>query len=47
MRYFETILAGAPIYTVSSYKDLKVLELERIEAYYRGTNLAAHERIAL
>ncbi|MEZ4632023.1 MAG: 4-hydroxyphenylacetate 3-hydroxylase N-terminal domain-containing protein [Deinococcales bacterium] len=45
---FETILAGAPIYTVSSYKDLKVLELESsIEAYYRGTNLAAHERIKL
>jgi len=45
---FETILAGAPIVTVSSNMDLKVPELSPvIERYFRGTGLPAKERIKL
>ena len=45
---FETILAGAPIVTVSSNKDLQVPELSPvIERYFRGTGLPAMERIKL
>jgi 4-hydroxyphenylacetate 3-monooxygenase len=45
---FETTLAGAPIYTVSSYRDLQAPELQEvIEKYYRGTGLAGAERIKL
>jgi 4-hydroxyphenylacetate 3-monooxygenase len=45
---FENILAGAPIYTVSSYRDLQNPELQPlIERYYRGTGLAGADRIKL
>jgi 4-hydroxyphenylacetate 3-monooxygenase len=45
---FETVLAGAPIYTVSSVKDLQTPELEPIiERYYRGTGLPGPERVKL
>jgi len=45
---FEIILAGAPIFTVSSHLDLKQPELEdTINRYFRGTGLEAHERIKL
>lgn len=45
---FETVLAGAPIYTVSSVKDLKNPELRpSIDQYYRGTGLDAEKRIKL
>ena len=45
---FETILAGAPIVTVSSNKDLQVPELSPvIERYFRGSGLPAMERIKL
>jgi len=45
---FETILAGAPIYTVSSFRDLKNPELRpSIDRYYRGTGIKADERIKL
>lgn len=45
---FEKVLAGAPIYTVSSVRDLQTPELEPlIERYYRGTGLDGPERIKL
>lgn len=45
---FETSLAGAPIYTVSSIKDIKNPELRPlIDRYYRGTGLDAVDRIKL
>jgi 4-hydroxyphenylacetate 3-monooxygenase len=45
---FETALAGAPIYTVSSWRDLRTPALEPlIERYYRGTGMAGDERLKL
>jgi 4-hydroxyphenylacetate 3-monooxygenase len=45
---FETTLAGAPIYTVSSPRDLQVPELRRVvDQYFRGTGIDAVERIKL
>ncbi|MCB8961386.1 MAG: Pyoverdin chromophore biosynthetic protein pvcC [Ardenticatenales bacterium] len=45
---FETTLAGGPIYTVSSFRDLQQPELAPLVAqYYRGTGLAAPDRIKL
>jgi 4-hydroxyphenylacetate 3-monooxygenase len=45
---FETVLAGAPSFTVSSVADLRQPELTEIIAqYYRGTNMQGHERIKL
>ena len=45
---FEVILAGAPIYTISSVKDMHAPELEHIiEQYYRGTGLAGPDRVKL
>lgn len=45
---FETVLAGAPIYTVSSPADLQNPELRpTIDRYFRGTGLAAEDRIKL
>ena len=45
---FESVLAGAPIYTVSSRRDMQTPELEEIiDKYYRGTGLAGPERIKL
>ncbi len=45
---FESYLAGAPIYTVSSPRDLTNDELRpTIDRYFRGTGLEAAERIKL
>lgn len=45
---FEIVLAGAPIYTISSYRDMQAPELlDTINKYYRGTGLAGPERIKL
>ncbi len=45
---FECTLGGAPIVTVSSYRDLQAVELEPvIERYFRGTNLSSLERLKL
>jgi 4-hydroxyphenylacetate 3-monooxygenase len=45
---FETIIAGAPIYTVSGPADLLNEELRpAIDRYYRGTGLDAADRIKL
>ncbi|MFN0025843.1 MAG: 4-hydroxyphenylacetate 3-hydroxylase family protein [Acidimicrobiales bacterium] len=45
---FETQLAGAPIYTVSSPADLTNPELRpTIDRYFRGSGLDAHDRIKL
>lgn len=45
---FETTLAGAPIYTVSSPNDLRNPELRRVvDQYFRGTGIDAHDRIKL
>lgn len=45
---FETYLAGAPIYTVSSPADLTNPELRpTIDQYFRGTGVDAHDRIKL
>ncbi|MBI1878803.1 MAG: Pyoverdin chromophore biosynthetic protein pvcC [Chloroflexi bacterium] len=45
---FESVLAGAPIYTVSSVRDMRVSELQPIiDRYYRGTGLAGPERVKL
>lgn len=45
---FESVLAGAPIYTVSSSNDLQTPELqETIDKYYRGTGLAGPDRVKL
>lgn len=45
---FEVVLAGAPIYTVSSFRDLQTPELQPLlERYFRGTGMPANERIKL
>lgn len=45
---FEVTLAGAPIYTISSVRDLHVPELEPlITRYFRGTGIDAERRIKL
>ena len=45
---FETILAGAPIYTVSGPSDLRNPELRPvIDRYFRGTGIDAEQRIKL
>jgi 4-hydroxyphenylacetate 3-monooxygenase len=45
---FETYLAGAPIYTVSSPADLANPELRpTIDRYFRGTGIDAEQRIKL
>ena len=45
---FESVLAGAPIYTVSSVRDMHAAELQPIiERYYRGTGLTGPERLKL
>jgi 4-hydroxyphenylacetate 3-monooxygenase len=45
---FETILAGAPSYTISSVADLGNTELEPIiSQYFRGTGIDAPQRIKL
>ena len=45
---FETVLAGAPSFTISSVKDMWAPGLtEVIDTYYQGTNLAGRERIKL
>ncbi|MFK7804154.1 MAG: 4-hydroxyphenylacetate 3-hydroxylase family protein [Anaerolineae bacterium] len=45
---FETILAGAPSFTISSVKDMHAPGLEHIiDTYYQGTNLAGRDRIKL
>ena len=45
---FECTLAGAPVYTVSSNRDMQAPELQPIiERYYRGTGISGHERIKL
>ena len=45
---FEITLGGAPVYTVSSYRDMQTPELQPlIERYYRGTDLPGPERVKL
>ena len=45
---YETLLAGAPIYTVSSSKDLANEELRpTIDRYFPGTGMGAEDRIKL
>ena len=45
---FETILAGAPSFTISSVKDMHEPGLSHIiDTYYQGTNLAGRDRIKL
>ncbi|MFC5047039.1 4-hydroxyphenylacetate 3-hydroxylase family protein [Aquimarina hainanensis] len=45
---FESVLGGAPVYTISSNKDLLNVELRPyIEQYYVGTGLEATDRIKL
>ena len=45
---YQKYLAGAPIYTISSYKDLKNDEFKPIiDQYYRGTGKEAIDRIKL
>lgn len=45
---FETFLAGAPSFTISSVKDMHAPDLSNIiDTYYQGTNLAGRERIKL
>jgi len=45
---FETVLAGAPIYTISGPADLANPELRPlVDRYFRGTGLDAHDRIKL
>ena len=45
---FESILAGAPAFTISSVADLHQPELAAIiDQYYRGTNLGGRERLKL
>ena len=46
--HFEVVLGGAPIVTVSSHRDLRNPELAPVlDRYYRGTGLAATDRIKL
>lgn len=45
---FENVLAGAPIFTVSSVRDMRAPELQAIiDRYYRGTGLTGPERLKL
>jgi 4-hydroxyphenylacetate 3-monooxygenase len=45
---FETVLAGAPSFTISSVKDMNAPGLSHIiDTYYQGTNLAGRDRIKL
>ncbi|MEM7129196.1 MAG: 4-hydroxyphenylacetate 3-hydroxylase N-terminal domain-containing protein [Chloroflexota bacterium] len=45
---FESVLAGAPIYTVSSHIDMQTPELQGIiDQYYQGTDMAGPERVKL
>ena len=45
---FESVLAGAPSFTVSSVADLHAPELQEVlSKYFRGTDLEAPERIKL
>jgi 4-hydroxyphenylacetate 3-monooxygenase len=45
---FETILAGAPSFAISSVKDMHAPGLEHIiDTYYQGTNLAGRDRVKL
>lgn len=45
---FETVLAGAPSFTISSVRDMNAPGLEHIiDTYYQGTNLAGRDRIKL
>ncbi|MEM7113984.1 MAG: 4-hydroxyphenylacetate 3-hydroxylase N-terminal domain-containing protein [Chloroflexota bacterium] len=43
---FETVLAGAPSYTISGFQDMHAPELESvIDRFYQGNNLTGRERI--
>ena len=43
---FETVLAGAPSYTISGVQDMHTQELDSIiERFYQGNNLTGRERI--
>ncbi len=45
---FETVLAGAPSFTISSVRDMQVPELSHvIDTYYQGTNLEGRDRVKL
>ena len=45
---FETVLAGAPSFTISSVRDMHTPELEHIiDTYYQGTNLEGRNRVKL
>jgi 4-hydroxyphenylacetate 3-monooxygenase len=45
---FETILAGAPSFAISSVKDMHAPGLAYIiDTYYQGTNLAGRDRVKL
>ena len=45
---FETVLAGAPSFAISSVSDMHVPELEHIiNTYYQGTNLEGPKRVKL
>ena len=45
---FESILAGAPSFAISSYRDMHAEELKPIiDKYYQGNDLAGAERIKL
>ncbi|MEM7533871.1 MAG: 4-hydroxyphenylacetate 3-hydroxylase N-terminal domain-containing protein [Chloroflexota bacterium] len=45
---FETVLAGAPSFAISSVRDMDAPELEHIiDTYYQGTNLDGRSRIKL
>lgn len=45
---FETVLAGAPSFTISTVRDMHAPELEHIiDTYYQGTNLEGRSRVKL
>ncbi|MEM8860487.1 MAG: 4-hydroxyphenylacetate 3-hydroxylase N-terminal domain-containing protein [Chloroflexota bacterium] len=45
---FETVLAGAPSFTISGVADMHAPELEHIiDTYYQGTNLEGRKRVKL
>ncbi len=45
---FETVLAGAPSFTISSVRDMHAPELEHIiDTYYQGANLEGRGRVKL
>lgn len=45
---FETVLAGAPSFTISSVRDMHAPELDHIiDTYYQGTNLEGRSRVKL